>query len=84
MDLGPRSRSQKVLSHWRKKFKDRHRGYLSRSRVINVKQSESRAKVPPPDGRMGRLKKEHCAGGTKTSSFNWGSGDMKVSPGELG
>jgi hypothetical protein len=41
-----------------KGFKDKHRGNLSR--FINAKQSESRAKVHPPEDRVGRFKKEYC------------------------
>jgi hypothetical protein len=54
-----------------REFKNRHRGDFNRSRLINVKQRESNAKVHPPDGRAGRLRKEHCAVAPETSSFYW-------------
>jgi hypothetical protein len=45
---------------------------LSRNKFINAKQSKRSTKVPPLDRRTGRLKKELCIGGHKTSSFYWG------------
>jgi hypothetical protein len=53
-----RSGVQKFLVSLEKGFKDKHRGNLSR--FINAKQSESRAKVHPPEDRVGRFKKEYC------------------------
>jgi hypothetical protein len=64
---------RKFLVLLEKEFKDGHRGDLSRGRfIINAKQSQSKAKVHPPDGRVGRIKSQHYAGGPKTSSFYWG------------
>jgi hypothetical protein len=69
------------LGHWvwepenaclGERIQEGHRGDLSRSRFINAKQSESKAKVHPPGERVDRLKKEHYSGGSKTSSFYWG------------
>jgi hypothetical protein len=54
-----------------KEFKEGHRRDLSRSRVFNAKQRESRAKHTFPMGGRSKLKKELCTAGPKTPNLYW-------------
>jgi hypothetical protein len=79
----PGSGGQKVLISLEKEFSGRHREDLSRCRIINAKQSESRAKVHSSNRRVGRLRTSALLEVSKTSSFVGVCGNGVVNPGKL-
>jgi hypothetical protein len=57
MDSNHQVEAKRFLVLSKKKFQDRHRGNLSRSRSMNLKQKEVKSKVRPSDKRMSSSKR---------------------------
>jgi hypothetical protein len=76
--LSPSS-GQKDLGLVEERFQGWRQRRLRQNRFVSAKGREGKAKAHSPDGRVGRLKREHRPGGPKTASFYWVCGQGQVS-----